>query len=119
LTREALYEAFQNRRTYASSGLGADIRFMCNDKPVGSIVNEEQVDFSLQVLTSEPIAEIEIVKGGDTILRLSVNTTSFHHRWHSARGQRLEFWSCRALLEDGEVFGTSPIWLEAISEIPT
>ncbi len=112
LTREALYEAFQSRRTYASSGAGADISFTCNNEPVGSVVHADLADFSLQVHTNEEIASVQIVKCGETVHQAHVKEKSFQYRWTDARDQESEFWYCRILLANGEAFWTSPIWLE-------
>ncbi len=116
LTREALYEAFQHRRTYASSGAGADISFTCNNEPVGSVIQAELADFSLQVHTNEEIESVQIVKCGETVHQASVKDRSFQYRWNSARDQESEFWYCRILLANGEAFWTSPIWLEASAQ---
>ena len=112
LTRESLYEAFQKRRTYASSGAGADISFTGNGEPVGSVIYEKQADFSLQIHANAEIDCVQIVKCGETVRHEPVKERSFAYRWTAVRDKEHEYWYCRVLLANGEVFWTSPIWFE-------
>ena len=155
LTRSALYKALLERRTYASTGAGADIRFSCNGFPVGSEIHTGRAVFIFEINANEKINEVSIVKNGETVKKLKGRGKRFLYRWDSEcepehkpeqgsehkpeqgsehkpeqgperkpeqgsehkpeqgpeRKPEREFWYCRVLLENGEAFWTSPIWL--------
>lgn len=111
-TRTGLYQAIKERRTYASTGGGADIKFTCNENPVGSVVECKQAEFILQMNTNEYIKLVEIVKNGETVNTIYKKTKSIQHEWDVKSDVKEEFWYCRILLENGEIFWTSPIWIK-------
>ena len=55
---------------------------------------------------------LQNVKCGETVRHEPVKERSFACRWTAARDKEQEYWYCRVLLINGEVFWTSPIWLE-------
>lgn len=110
LTREALYEAFLERRCYASSGAGADITFTANGKPMGSTIEDEECTFALSVRTNNPIAVMVLVKNGDTVQRFHNLSQVFHYDFTVRKEEKQNFYFVRFATQNGEVFWTSPIW---------
>ena len=111
LTRSALYDAFACRRTYASTGAGADIVFICNGNPMGSSLKCDIAKFDFYINTNSNIKEIKIVKSGKDIKSIKGSIKSIQYRWETKPSSDTEFWYIRVLLENGEVFWTSPIWI--------
>ena len=112
LTRTALYEAFMERRTYACSGAGADIEFTCNGNPLGSILKDKTARFEFKINTNSIIRDVQIVKNGDTIRSFMdrINDVSFSYSFEDVPSGNNDFYYIRGLLQNGEVFWTSPIW---------
>ncbi len=111
LTREGLYDGFVSRRTYASTGTGADIVYECNGYPAGSECHTSNAQFNLKISAGRKIIKIQIVKNGDTIEEMEVYSNRAEHSWESDRVEQEEFWYCRILFDNGEVIWTSPIWI--------
>jgi len=114
LTRRGLYEAFVNRRTFASTGSSGDILFTCNGNTVGSTVKCHNAEFELMLSMNEKITVIHILRNGMMETELRPCKKRFEHDWVTECKEDGEFWYCRIVLDNGEVFWTSPIWLEKI-----
>lgn len=72
LTRPALWEAFQERRTYAVTGDRVSLDFRLNELPMGSIVHtrsEEPSRLVVEVDGWDCLSHVEIIKNGDVVKR--------------------------------------------------
>ncbi len=136
LTRDSLWEAFQNRRVYGVTGDRIELGFTCNDQHMGSI------------LKATPQRQLEItVKGQDAIDRIEVlrndrvigtychqgtwerptgdQTTRFKIRIEAGWGPRLgempaliREWVGEMTLSEGRFVGWSPCWIARGQEAP-
>lgn len=112
LTREALYEALQARRCFATTGLALTVRFDFNGEPMGSAVAVREGDFQLAVTAPVDIHAVHLVHNGRDDAQLAGHGMRFRHTWHVKRRRHGEFWYCRILLDNGELVWTSPIWID-------
>lgn len=111
LTRAALHEAFVARRTFGTTGLKIAVDFRCNDVVMGMETEAAHAEFRIQVQAPEAIAELQIVRNGETVATVTCDATDVTHEWAAAREADGEFWYVRVVLENGEMVWASPIWL--------
>jgi len=112
LTRTGIYEALVARRCFASTGLNLQLELTANGRMMGSAIECERADFRLEVRAAERIAEVQVVRNGDTVEMFAVGGTKVERDWRVDRAEDGEFWYCRVVFENGEVAWSSPIWLE-------
>ena len=70
LTRDAIWEAIQQRRTYALSGDNIELHFAMNDHPLGSQIaytNDRHIDLSVK--GGYALDRIEVLKNNQVILQ--------------------------------------------------
>ena len=113
LTREALYEAFTARCCFGTTGAATAVAFTCNDQQMGQALQTDEASFVLEVAAAETIAEIHVVRQGETHESITVEAAEARHEWRATRVVDGEFWYCRVILANGEMAWTSPIWLDA------
>ena len=68
LTRENIFEAIKNRRTYATTGVKIALNFSINDAVMGSeisLASGDSLNFTISVNGTAPIDHIEIVKNSE------------------------------------------------------
>jgi hypothetical protein len=71
LTREALWEAMQNRSMYCVTGDKILVDFRINDAPMGSIIKGGQRKIYINVEAESLIDYVDIIKNGKCIARLN------------------------------------------------
>jgi hypothetical protein len=65
LTREGIWEAMANRRTFGTTGDRISLWLELNGQPMGSVLqNQERLDVSVEVEGVQPIDKIELVHNG-------------------------------------------------------
>ena len=135
LTVEALWDALQKRRTYATTGAKIKVDFHINGMPVGSCVEFTPatagelfpLEIGCAVQGTAPIEKVDIVENGITVYtktkpRARLDQMAF--RWFREKfpsdGARLigdgymnvsRFIYARVTQRDGHMAWTSPIWL--------
>lgn len=124
LTREALWEALVQRRTYGVTGDRMSVDFRVDDAPMGSVIKRRgEVRISASVIGDSAIDRIELLRNGKVIathchagtwevetpgphvhakLRITVGWGSGHEYGLSPSERR---WNGRLLIEGGEIVG--------------
>ncbi len=129
LTREALWDAFRNRRVYGVTGDRIELEFTCNGEPMGSILPmTSQRELRVDVRGQDAIDRIEILRNGRVIathchqdtwdLPNDERSRRFKFRIEPGWGPRvgeLPFtkrdWSGEVSLSQGRFTGWSPCWV--------
>ena len=136
LTRDALWDAFQNRRVYAVTGDRIELDFTCNGEPMGSILKSSPVrKLHVEVRGQDAIDRIEILRDGRVVathchqgtwtMPPDGTPTRFKLRLESGWGPRvgeLPFlthpWDVDASLSQGRFTGWSPCWVTRQTDVP-
>lgn len=131
LSRENIFRAIQNRRTYGTSGPRVFINFFAGEAKMGDIVRIHYGDpkpiFEVKVVSPLPIDCVEIVKvtlGWAQTMHTEAAAGSLEIAFHwEDPTHNPERWACYYLRVhiDNDAHGawTSPIWFEPpIQEIP-
>jgi hypothetical protein len=111
LTRTGLFEALVARRCFASTGRSMAISFVCNGQNMGSEVQADRAEFSIEIASAVPVEELQIVRDGETVDTIAQDARHTTYRWEAEPERNGEFWYVRALFADGEMAWSSPIWL--------
>lgn len=136
LTRESLWDAFQNRRVYGVTGDRIELTFTCNGEPMGSILKPtpERV-LRVNVRGQDAIDRIEILRNGRVMAThchqghwntpADGATTRFKLRIETGWGPRLgelpflkHDWNGRASLSQGQFTAWSPCWIARDQRTP-
>jgi hypothetical protein len=113
LTREALFDAMKNRRTYATSGVKMCIIFEVENAMIGQEVSlSKPPRIRVEVMSPLDVQWLQIVRNNETIL--TYGGEGFHTRFtHTDEGLKSgRYWYyLRVITEDGNMAWTSPIWV--------
>jgi hypothetical protein len=87
LTREAIFEALRERRTFASTGDRIIVDWRLDGHPMGSRVHTSAQTLTsyLSVIGTDRITSIRIVKNGHICREWSPNTLHVTHTWREER----------------------------------
>jgi len=81
-TREGIFDAFWNRRVFATTGLRPDLRFTVSDCFMGSeVIVNESPQVSLYVQCDSPIQKVEILRDGEVVNRVEVGEPELQFDW--------------------------------------
>ena len=114
LTREAIWEALWERRTYGTTGARILLQFEVNDTPMGGEVRiVGPAEIKVEAVGSTPIQSVEIIKDSQVV-----------HRWRGQEEQvRVEYtdealppdgvhyYYVRLTQVDGQMAWSSPVWI--------
>jgi hypothetical protein len=113
LTRESLWEAFQKRNVYATTGKRIILRFRCKDAIMGDeITINEKPTFSVEVIGTNSLEKVEIFRGLDSIYDHTFTTDSSQFSdkikitWSGARvttRRRNTDWSGKLIVKRGKI----------------
>ncbi len=120
LTREAIFEAMRDRRTYATTGVRIILDFRLNKiHPMGSIVPLDpraRRTFTLKIRGTSPIDRAEIVSEGAVLAKLKTNgTADLDLDWTEPRPDKPAddcYYYLRVRQTDGNCAWSSPIWVD-------
>ena len=118
LTRDAVWEALYQRRTFASTGARCALRFTVNGhwmgETVGIPVGEKSFRVTVTVTCEKRIKRIELVRNNRTtrILTPAANPHHLNMAWQELTAGSAEFLYVRVRLADNECAWSSPFWLE-------
>jgi hypothetical protein len=114
LTRESIFNAIYNRRTYATSGDRIILDFRVNGRPMGSeIQSEEAPGIFLQVIGTDKIEKVEIKRNSRVVKEYFPGADSLEIQWADAdfRAGKSSYYYVRILQANGEEAISSPIWV--------
>ena len=128
-TREAIWEALYERRTYALTGDRIDLKFSVNGAPMGSVIPVSSMRrLAIDVAGGGAIDCVDVIKNGALWRRFSQRDVPLPEKSHSVRTKlylelgwgakhRSAEWEVEFGIEEGEVLGMQPRFrgLEVIS----
>ena len=114
LTREALFQAMRDRRTFATSGQRMLIDMRLDGACMGQELRaQSELTISLRAVGTRPLKQVDLIKNG-TIL----HTWSCENIYHAAEvsdpaglSDSTDYYYARALQEDGHLAWASPCWV--------
>jgi hypothetical protein len=116
-TREAIWEALEARRVYATTGPRILLDLRVDGRPMGSVfegAGAEPPRIRLAVAGTAPLEQVELVRGQGAVYRqLEVPTDGGDRVYLELRDEQVEgdaLYYLRVLQVDGEMAWCSPIW---------
>lgn len=128
LDRDALWEAFRARRTYASTGARALVEFRVNGAMMGSeIAADKATEITWRVAGTAPIVRVDLIRDRQRLARWQgTNRSAIPNRSAMSRYPSTEaglymdrppdgvhYYYLRVLQTDGELLWSSPVWVES------
>jgi len=113
-TREAIWDALWQRRTYGTTGARILLQFEVNGVPMGGEVPwPEQSDIRIEALGTAPIRLVELIRNNEVIHRWqdSDEFLSVEHRDKAPPPLPACYYYVRLTQEDGQMAWSSPVWL--------
>lgn len=116
-TREAIWTALDERRTYATSGVPIRCHYTVNDNLLGSEapVEDEDVSFSADLYGTAPIERVEIISDRETVWSSTPDGRDLRIRDEPlpapASGESAYYY-LRLRQTDGHRAWVSPVWLD-------
>lgn len=126
-TREAIFDAFWNRRVFATTGLRPDLRFRVSGAFMGgSAETDEPPVIDLSVECETPIRKVEVLRDGVTVLSREFGESKALLEWQDETCEPGRHFYYAHVLFDGHeaerywniasAYGvhawTSPVWVE-------
>ncbi|WP_245640172.1 CehA/McbA family metallohydrolase [Paenibacillus dakarensis] len=117
LTREGIYEAMQNRRTYASLDRSLEMTVSANGQMMGAILPSDTKKIDLYIRVNDPDAKdkldkVVVYKNSGEIVKeysnIASNQFEIEESFVSADG---DYFIVRAFQADGEEAVSAPIWI--------
>lgn len=114
LDRESLWEAFRERRTYASTGARALVEFRVNGEPMGSEIEADSgVDIRIDLHGTAPIKEVDLIRGPHRLKRWACDSRSVETQLRDRPPDGPTYYYLRVEQRDGEMLWSSPVWVES------
>jgi hypothetical protein len=118
LTREALWRAFFERRTYATNGSRMAVDFTVNGTPMGgelSAAPSDPLAFRMWGRLDGLLDRVELVRNTETIQRFVIGRNrvpEFEFEHEEPAPSEPTAYYMRVLQEDGGAAWTSPVWVD-------
>ena len=114
LDREALWEAFRARRTYASTGARALLSFRANGAVMGSEIEAQRgVTIEWQVEGTAPIDRVELIRDQFGLMKWDGCGTSHAGSLVDRPPDGDHYYYLRVEQQDGELLWSSPVWVRS------
>lgn len=114
LTRDALWEAFRARRTYATTGARALVDFSIDDVPMGGTLHaDEPVTIRYAAHGTAPIERVSLIRGAYRRAQWDVDALDVSGKLVDEPPAGETYYYLRIEQVDGELIWTSPIWVTA------
>ncbi|MFA9465124.1 MAG: CehA/McbA family metallohydrolase [Velocimicrobium sp.] len=120
LTRDSIYDALRNMRTYATEDNDLEIQYTLNNSVMGTILDEKPDDVSIDVKLKDPtdskIGKVEvIVNGGLSVatqdVTASQGTVDFELE------PSYSYYYIRVTEADGDIAVTAPVWISEVESV--
>ncbi|ONK23582.1 hypothetical protein BLX87_10205 [Bacillus sp. VT-16-64] len=117
LTREGIYDALKNRRTYSSFDENFDLKYSANKKMMGSILPKDTKELDIHIDLLDPdkedhIEKVTIYKNNGEIVKeytdINSNTFTVDETVSSKNG---EYFLVRVFQKDQDEIISAPIWI--------
>ncbi|MDY3362136.1 MAG: CehA/McbA family metallohydrolase [Clostridium celatum] len=116
LTREAIYEAISERRTYATEDENLRISYTVNGNPMGSILDDTgSLEFNISVEdidSGDNIKKISIIGDGGKVVKSIDNINSTTKDWSFTLDNNVSsYYYVRVDQADQDIAVTAPVWV--------
>ncbi len=112
LTREAIFDALWNRRVYATTHHRTWLKFSVNGHPMGSQINADgELAFEVEAVSHCPVVRLDLVREGQDAQALRPGQRDVCWRPREPRSSANPWYYVRAVLQDGQLAWSSPIWI--------
>jgi len=126
LTREAIFKALKNRRTYGTTGVRAILDFQLNDHPMGSQIKWKELDqrrLTVRAIGTDRIRKVEIIRNNHIICCHTADDLQVEIEFidddiledfvtQDETSNADVFYYVRVTQVDQEMAWSSPIWLQ-------
>lgn len=113
-TRQGVYTALRERRTYATNGSRILVTLDAGGRTMGSSGPATATDFDLRVLAPTPVARVVAFRRDSTELLVSgTGSTALRHTWTEASPKPGDFVVLQVETVGGGMAWTSPVWFDA------
>lgn len=113
LTRDDLYDAMRQRRTYATENENLNINYTVNGQAMGSILDQpEELNISIKVEdpdVEDKISTISIIANGGAVVETKSFGTSTAE-WNLTLSPEYSYYYVRVDMENGDIAVTAPVW---------
>ena len=114
LDRNSLWEAFHERRVYASTGARAIVDFKINGSMMGSEISaDKNIKVEATVEGTAPIERVDLIRGQYRLKRWEPQSLGFSQSLVDRPPDGLSFYYLRIEEENGEMLWSSPIWIHS------
>ena len=114
LTREALWEAFSQRRVYATTGARALVDFSANGVFMGGELSvDHEVALKIAIEGTAPLERVDLIRDTQRLARWEPGELSFGTEIVDCPPTGASYYYLRIEQEDGEMIWSSPIWVES------
>lgn len=111
-TREALFYALRQRRCYATTGARMFIDFGADGHMMGEeYTSETKPKFKVNVVGTDKIAVVEIIKNGNTLYKRDCTSQSMEFEYTDISFNKKSSYYLRIRQVDDQMGWTSPIWI--------
>lgn len=113
-TRESVFRALYDRRTYATSGDRIVLNFSVDGHPMGTeFRTESPPELIVEAVGTAPIALVELKKNSKVVGTFTPKQTSVKLEWRDDdfKSGRSSHYYARILQEDNEEAISSPVWV--------
>ena len=117
LTRQAVFEALQNRRCYATTGGRMILRFSVNGVAMGQDIllpsRQQPRQILISIVGTQQIELAEIIKNGETLATERSDDEGLEWSFEDTSSVELgDFYYLRVTQSDGQRAWSSPIWVD-------
>jgi hypothetical protein len=116
LSRESVWNAMNDRRVYATTGVPIVCHFTVNGQLMGSegrVSDDEAVTFDARLYGTSSIERVEVVSNGDTVWGADPDVRDFEISDEPIEtGGRSGYYYLRLRQADEHMAWTSPVWLD-------
>lgn len=119
LTRDNLYDAMRNRRTYATEDANLNINYTLNDEVMGTIMNEKPSNVNIKVNVEDPDGEKintvkVIVNGGKELITKTINDAKADLTFDLPSDY--SYYYIRVDEQDKDIAVTAPVWIGEVDK---
>lgn len=119
LTRDNLYDAMRNRRSYATEDENLKINYTLNDEVMGTIMDEKPAAVNIKVNVEDPDGENintvkVIVNGGKELVTKEVNSSSADLSFDLPADY--SYYYIRVDEADKDIAVTAPVWIGEVDK---
>jgi hypothetical protein len=114
LTRNSLWEGFNKKRVYATTGARAIVDFKINDQPMGSELKANSaINIKTTINGTAKIERVDIIRNDKTLKTFYPGILDWTAEFEDLPLKGQNYYYIRILQKDEEMLWSSPIWVES------